>query len=138
MDDPVDHHLARRAVGLERDLEIVRSHERVSELVRLADERHHELVGRLLVDVARRADLLDLPRAHHGDLVGDLHRLLLVVRDDHRRRMRLVVEPAEPFAELGPDARIEGTERLVEEQDGRVDRERASEAHALSLPTREL
>ena len=111
---------------------------RVADLVRLADERHHELVGRLLVHVARRADLLDPPVAHHDDLVGDLHRLLLVVRDDHRRRVRLVVEPAQPLPQLRADAGVQGAERLVEEQHGRIDRERAGETHALPLPAREL
>ena len=106
--------------------------------VRLTDERHHELVGRLLVHVPRRADLLDAPLAHHDDLVGDLHRLLLVVRDDHRGRVRLVVEPPEPVSQLRPDAGVQRAERLVEEEHSRVDRERAGEPHALPLPAREL
>src|SRR5690242_11143697 len=42
--DPLDHRLARRAVRLEDELEVVRAHERVAEPVRLPDERHHELV----------------------------------------------------------------------------------------------
>ena len=106
--------------------------------VRLTDERHHELVGRLLVHVPRRADLLDVPLAHDDDLVGDLHRLLLVVRDDHRRRVRLVVEAAEPFAELGPHLRVQRPEGLVEEKHGRIDRERTGQPHPLPLPAGEL
>ncbi len=125
-------------LALECDLEIVWSHERVSELVGLTHERHHELVGRLLVDLTRRADLLDPPGAHHGDLVRDLHRLFLVVRDDHGRGVRLVVETPEPVPELGAHTGVQGSEGLVEEQNGRVDGQRASETHALSLPTREL
>ena len=128
----------RRAVRLERHLEVVWPHEGAPDLVRLTDERHHELVGRLLVHVPRRADLLDVPLAHHDDLVGDLHRLLLVVRDDHRRRVRLVVEAAEPVAQLGPHAGVERAERLVEEEHGRIDRERAGEPHPLPLPAGEL
>ena len=75
---------------------------------------------------------------HDHDLVGDLHRLLLVVRDDHRRRVRLLVEPAQPDAQLGAHARVERAERLVEQEHGRVDRERAREAHPLALPAGEL
>ena len=138
VDDPVDHHLARRAVRHQRHLEVVRPHEGRPDLVRLTDERHHELVGRLLVHVPRRADLLDVPLAHDDDLVGDLHRLLLVVRDDHRRRVRLVVQAAEPLAQLGPHLRVQRAERLVEEEHGRVDRERTGETHALPLPAGEL
>ena len=71
-------------------------------------------------------------------LVGDLHRLLLVVRDDDGRRVRLVVEPAEPVAQLGADARVERAERLVEQQHLRFGRERAGERHALPLAAGEL
>ena len=73
-----------------------------------------------------------------GDLVGDLHRLLLVVRDEDRRHVHLVVEPAQPLAQLGADAGVERAERLVEEQDPRLDGQRAGERHALALPAGEL
>jgi hypothetical protein len=138
VDDALDHDLSGLAVRLERHLEIVRADEGVPDPVRLADERHHELVLGLLVDLPGRADLLDPALAHHRDLVGDLHRLLLVVRDDHRRRVRLVVEAAEPFPELGPHAGVQRAERLVEEEDGGIDRERPREPHPLALPAREL
>ncbi len=36
----------------------------------------------MVVDVARGPRLLDPRRVHHDDLVGDVHRLLLVVRDE--------------------------------------------------------
>ncbi len=52
--------------------------------------------------------------------------------------VRLVVEPAQPLAQLGPHARVERAERLVEEEHGRVDRQRAGEAHPLPLSAREL
>ena len=41
-------------------------------------------------------------------------------------------------AKLLPDARVERAERLVEEEDLRVDRERTREPHPLPLPAREL
>ncbi len=103
-----------------------------------ADEAHDELVGRMLVQRARIAGLLDLAVVHQHDLVGDVHRLLLVVRDDQRGRVRLVVQPAQPDAQLLAHACVERAERLVEEQDGRVDRERPREPHALALPAGEL
>ena len=109
-----------------------------AEARRLADERQHELVRRPLVEVLRRADLLDAPVVHEHDLVGDLHRLLLVVRDEDRRDVHLVVETAQPLAELLPHARVERAERLVEEQHLRLDRERARERHALPLAAGEL
>ena len=72
------------------------------------------------------------------DLVGDLHRLVLVVRDEDGRHVDDVVEPAQPLAELGADARVERAERLVEEQHLRLGGERAREAHPLPLAAREL
>ncbi len=114
------------------------THPGVAEPVRLTDEAHHELGLRPVVELDRRADLLDAGVIHERDLVGDVHRLLLVVRDDHGRRVRLVMETAEPLPELCPDAGVQCAERLVEEQHGRVDREGTGEPHALSLSTREL
>src|SRR5207248_836178 len=88
VDDPLDHRLARRTVRLEHELEVVRADERVAEPVGLADERHDELVRGPLVEVDRPRDLLDAAAVHDHDLVGDLHRLFLVVRHDHRGRVR--------------------------------------------------
>jgi hypothetical protein len=40
--------------------------------------------------------------------------------------------------DLPPQGHVEGAERLVEEQHGRLDRQRPGERHALALPAREL
>ena len=92
----------------------------------------------LVVDLARRADLLDPALVHHRDPVGDLHRLLLVVGDEHGGHALLVVEPAQPAAQLGADVRVERAERLVEQQHARLDRQRAGQRHPLALAAREL
>ena len=52
--------------------------------------------------------------------------------------MGLVVQPAQPCAELGAHARVERAERLVEQEHLGVDRERAGETHALALAAGEL
>src|SRR5205085_2447427 len=98
----LDERLARRAIRLGKHFDVVRPHEGGADPVDGADEAHHELVRGVLVEVARLAGLLDRPGVHQGDPVGDLHRLLLVVRHDQRRRVRLVVETAEPGAEPTP------------------------------------
>ena len=103
-----------------------------------ADELHHELVRGMLVELDRPGDLLDLAAVHHRNRLGDLHRLLLVVRDDHGRRMRLVVQAPQPRAQLLAHLGVERAERLVEEQHLRVDRERPGKAHALPLAAGEL
>ncbi len=65
-------------------------------------------------------------------------RLLLVVRDEHRGDGDLVVQAAQPVAQLLADLRVERAERLVEQEDARADRERAGERHPLALPAGEL
>ena len=138
MDDALDRAGRRLPVGLDPQLEVVWAHERLAEAVHRPDEAHHELVRRLLVEVARAARLLDPALVHEHDLVGDLHRLLLVVRDEDRRHVHLVVQAAEPGAQVLPNAGVEGAERLVEQEHLGLDRKRAREGHALALPAREL
>ena len=92
----------------------------------------------LLVDLARRADLHDAALVHHRDLVRQRQRLALVVGDVDRvmpssrwsrlssKRMRL--------AQLG----VEIGQRLVEQQQLRLDHERAGQREALLLAAGEL
>src|SRR6187397_976162 len=136
--DALHHRLRAALVWLEQQLDVVRPHERVAELVHRADEAHHELVRRPVVQLARRADLLDAALIEDDDLAGDLHRLLLVVRDDDGRHVHLVVEAAQPGAQLLAHTRVEGAKGLVEEQHARFPRQRAGERHPLPLAAREL
>ena len=87
----------------------------------------------LVVELPRAADLLDPAVVHHGDLVRDLHRLGLVMRDENRRHVHDVVELAEPLAQLRANTRVEGAERLVEEEHLRLGRERPRKTHPLPL-----
>ena len=116
----------------------MRADEAVADLVDRADEAHHELRRRVLVEVHRRPGLLDAALVHDHDLLGDVHRLLLVVGDEDRRHVDLVVEAAQPVAQLLADLRVERAEGLVEQQHLRLDRERPGQRHALALPAREL
>src|SRR5690606_41920375 len=52
-------------------------------------------------------------------------RLVLVVGDEHRGLPGLVVQAAQPAAQLHPHLGIERTEGFVEQQYGRIDRQRA-------------
>ena len=60
------------------------------------------------------------------------------MRDEDRRHVHLVVEPAQPGAQLLADPGVERAERLVEEQHLRLDGERAGERHPLPLAAGEL
>ncbi len=64
--------------------EVVRAHPLAVEPRRRAEEGQHELVGRVVVHVGRRAHLLQVPVVDDGQAVGHLHGLLLVVGDEHR------------------------------------------------------
>src|SRR5436190_1224950 len=136
--DPLDHRLLGAGRRDVRDLDVVRADEQRAPAVDLADEAHHELGRRMLVEVARGPGLLDLAMVHHDDLLGDVHRLLLVVRDEDRGHVNLVVETPQPFAELLADRRVERAKRLVEQQHLRLHRERPCERHALALAAGEL
>jgi hypothetical protein len=60
------------------------------------------------------------------------------VRDEDRRHVHLVVQSAQPRAQVLADTCVERAERLVEEEHGRLDGQRPSEAHALPLAAGQL
>ena len=118
------------ALGVEPALEHVHR--------RRADEAGDEQVVRPVVELERRAHLLDDAVMHDDDLVGHGHGLDLVVGDvDHRR-----LEPLVQLLDLGPhgDAQlgVEVRERLVEQEHLRVAHDRAAHGDALALAAREL
>ena len=136
--DPRHDGLLARLAGLGQHLHVVRAHQRAAHARDRADERHHELRGGLVVDLGRRRRLLDPALVDDHDLLGDLHRLLLVVRDEDRRHVHLVVQPPQPGAQLLAHAGVQSAERLVEQQHARLDGQRARERHPLALAAGEL
>ena len=104
----------------------------------VAEEVEDERRGRLIVDLVGRADLLDPPLVHHHDAVGHFERLFLVVGDEDAGDVQLVVQPAQPAAQLLAHLGVERAERLVEQQHARLDRQRARQRHALALAAGEL
>ena len=70
--------------------------------------------------------------------VGDVHRLLLVVGDQHGGDVDLVVQAAQPRAQVGADLGVERAEGLVEQQHLGLDGQRARERHPLALAAAEL
>ena len=109
-----------------------------AELVHVADEAIRERRRRIVVDLLRRADLLDLALVHQHDAIGDFERLLLVVRHENGRDVQLVVETAEPPAQFLAHLRVERAERLVEQEHLRFHRESAGQRDALTLSAGEL
>jgi hypothetical protein len=131
--DALHHRLAVVVRGLECEVDVVRAHQLVAHAGDRPHEAHYELVRGVVVDLTRIADLLDARVVHHDDLIGHVHGLLLVVRDQDRRHVLLLVQAPQPAAQLLAHRRVEGAERLVEQQDSGLDGECSGERHALAL-----
>ena len=97
------------------------------EHVRRADEAGHERRGRMVVDLARRADLLDATVVEHRDTSAHRQRLTLVVGDEHERDADVVLDRLQLDLHLLAELEVERAERLVEQQHlGRLTSARAS------------
>ena len=106
--------------------------------VRRADEPGHEPRRRTLVDLGRRADLLDPAAVEDGQAVAHRERLLLVVGHVDERDADLLLDGLELDLHLLAELEVERAERLVEEQDARPVDERAGERDPLALAARQL
>ena len=138
--DALDLRLAaRRRAGSAVTPQVVRAHELPPQPRDRAEEAHDELVRRARRRARAGAPTCSMrPVVHDHDAVGDLHRLLLVVGDEDGRHLDLLVQPAQPGAQLGADLGVERAEGLVEQQHARLDRQRAGQGHALALAAGEL
>ena len=105
---------------------------------RVADEARDEDVRRLLVELARRGDLLDAAAVEHGDAMAERHRLDLVVRDVEHRRAGPSLEIRDLGADLAAKLGVEVRERLVEQEDRGLADERAAHRDPLALAAGEL
>ena len=65
--------------------------------------------------VVGRPRLLHAASVHHDDPVRYLEGLVLIVGDEHAGQLDLIVELAEPGAQLLAHLGVERAERLVEE-----------------------
>ena len=108
------------------------------EQVRDAEEAGDELRARPLVELGRRAELLDLAAVHDRDRVGHRHRLLLVVRDVDEGDPQLVLDALQLELELLAQLQVERAERLVEQQHLRPVDERPRERDPLLLAAGQL
>ncbi len=116
----------------------MRAHQLAAQPRGRPEERLDEVVGRPVVDLARAPPLLDPSLVEDRDVVGDVERLLLVVRDQHRRHAGLGLQATQPLPQVVADLGVERAERLVEQQHLRLDGERPRERHPLALAARQL
>ena len=88
--------------------------------VERADEGGDEAGARVVVDLERRADLLDPTLVHDDDAVGHRQRFFLVVGDVDGGDAECALQRADFLAERHADLGIERGERFVEEKDLRL------------------
>ena len=81
---------------------------------RRAEKSGDEPVGGPVVELERRADLVDSSLVHHHDPVGHRHGFRLVVGDVDHGRLKFGVEPPQFDPHLRPQGGIEVGKRLVE------------------------
>ena len=104
-----------------------------AEDVTLADEVGHEGVLRLVVDVLRGTDLLDLALTHDDDLVGHGERLLLVVGDIDEGDAHLALDLLKLHLHTLAQLQVKGAQRLIEEENLRLVYERTCDGDTLLL-----
>src|SRR5207248_63774 len=124
---PVDLECTRRRVD-----------EPAVEYIERADEGGDKARARVVVDLERRADLLDASFVHDHDAVRDRQGFFLIMRDIDRRDAQFALDRPDLLAQRDPNLGVQRRQRLVEQQDLRLDGERAGECHALLLTARKL
>src|SRR5262245_658623 len=105
---------------------------------RAADEECHEPVGGALVNLFRRAELLQRAIAHHCDEIGHGQGLGLVVGDVDGGGAELVAQPLDLAAHGEAQPRIEIGQGLVHQEGGRIAHDGARQGDALALAARQL
>lgn len=105
---------------------------------RIPDEGAHLERRGPPVDLLRRAHLGDTPAEHHRDRVRDGQGLGLVVGDEHGGDLLVPQQGADLGAQAGPQPGVESAERLVEQDDGRIGRERPGQRDPLLLTAGQL
>src|SRR5262249_49865041 len=103
-----------------------------------ADEAGHEVAGGLLVDLDRRAPLLDAALVEHGQAGAHGQRLFLVVGDVDDADPYLTLEALELELHLLAEFRIQRPQRLVEQEHLRLVDDGARQRDPLPLATGEL
>src|SRR6266540_2229873 len=113
------------------------------DLGRLLDRNRREQrlrvrMGRAFVDVCLPADLDDLAEVHDGDAIGHVSHDGEIVGDEEVSQTEVALQRFQQVDDLGADRDVEGRDRLVEDDQLWVERERAREADPLPLSAGEL
>ena len=90
------------------------------------------------IDPLGRPFVLDAPVVHDDAVVGERHRLFLVVGDMDEGGADALLDRLQLVLHLPSQLQVERAERLVEQQHRRLDHQRARQRHALPLAAGKL
>jgi len=102
------------------------------------EQRLRVRMQRPLVERVARAELDDLTDVHDGDAGRNVSHHREIVRDKQIGQSKLALQILEQVDHLRLNRDVESGNRLVADDELGVNRERARDADALALPTREL
>ena len=102
-----------------------------------AHEGRDERRRRAVIDLLGRADLRDAALIHHHDAVRHGHGFLAIMRHMQHRETKPALQRLDLAAQLKADLGVEIGQWLVEQQQPRLDRERAAKRDALTLAARQ-
>src|SRR5207245_4864204 len=108
------------------------------EAVVLADETRDERVPRVLVHLLRRVELLDLAAVKYGDPIRHRERLGLIVSDVHHGDAEPLMQLPDLELHLLAQLFVERAQRLVHEDQLRLEHQRARHRDPLLLAAGEL
>src|SRR3954447_12727452 len=106
--------------------------------VGVTDKRGNEALQRSAVDLLWRAELANSPLRHYRQPIGKAQRLALIVGDEDGGDPQLALDFPQLHLHRRAQVLVERRKRLVEQQYGRIDHERAGQRHALLLSAGEL
>src|SRR5262249_23509206 len=109
-----------------------------AEEITRAEKPGNELGTGPIVNLAWRSCLFDDAVAHHRDAVGERKRFFLIMGHEDRRDAEALLKAPQLNLHLLAEHLVERTQRLVQQQNGGFDYDRASERNPLLLPAREL
>ena len=101
------------------------------------DESGDEEIRGVVIDLARRPDLLDMAAIHDDDPIRHRHGFRLVMGDVNRNGPDPFVDLDDLGTHLDAEFGVEVRKRLVHEKDFRVTDDRAPEGNALALAARQ-
>src|SRR5215211_4556851 len=123
---------SRRLLPLDQPVDVRPQARELRQLLRV------HLVARVRQVDAQHLAHLGRRGRQHDDAVGQVDRLVDVVRDEQDRHPVLLAHPQHEVLEVAARLRVDRGERLVHQQDLRLIGKRAGDRHPLLHPAREL